>query len=104
MQWSAPAWDGGSAVTGYDVYRGTSSGGESLLAQVGNVTSYTDSTATNGTTYFYKVSAVNSVGEGAQSGELSALPGRDEVWSRRISSSARWRRASVLRMSDRRGQ
>jgi peptidoglycan/xylan/chitin deacetylase (PgdA/CDA1 family) len=75
LQWTAPAWDGGSAVTGYDVYRGTSSGGESLLAQVGNVTSYTDSTATNGTKYFYKVSAVNSVGEGAQSGELSALPG-----------------------------
>jgi peptidoglycan/xylan/chitin deacetylase (PgdA/CDA1 family) len=75
LQWSAPAWDGGSAVTGYNVYRGTSSGGETLLAQVGNVTSYTDSTATNGTKYFYTVSAVNSVGEGAQSGELSALPG-----------------------------
>ena len=78
LQWSAPAWDGGSAITGYDVYRGTSSGGETLLTQVGNVTSYTDSTATNGTKYFYKVSAVNSVGEGAQSGELSALPG---AWS-----------------------
>ncbi len=75
LQWAAPAWDGGSAVTGYNVYRGTSSGSETLLTQVGNVTSYTDSTATNGTTYYYKVSAVNSVGEGAQSSELSALPG-----------------------------
>ncbi len=79
MQWSAPAWDGGSAVTGYNVYRGTSSGGETLLTQVGNVTSYTDSTATNGTTYFYKVSAVNSVGEGPLSSELSVLAGVAKV-------------------------
>ena len=60
----------------YKVYRGTSSGGETLLTTLGNVTSYTDSTATNGTTYFYKVSAVNTVGEGALSNERSATPRR----------------------------
>ena len=49
----------------YNIYRGTASGAETLLTQVGNVTSYTDSTVTNGTTYFYEVSAVNAVGEGA---------------------------------------
>ena len=79
LQWSAPAWNGGSAVTGYNVYRGTSSGGETLLAQVGNVTSYTDATATSGTTYFYKVSAVNSVGEGPLSNELSVSAGVTKV-------------------------
>ena len=72
LQWSAPVSDGGSAITGYNVYRGTASGGESLLAQVGNVTSYTDASVTNGTTYFYEVSAVNAVGESALSDELSA--------------------------------
>ena len=75
LQWSAPASDGGSAITGYNVYRGTSSGNETLLTQLGNVTSYTDSTAANGTTYFYEVSAVNAVGESARSVELSATPG-----------------------------
>ncbi len=74
LQWTAPPWNGGSAVSGYDVYRGTASGGETLLAQIGNVTSYTDSTVTNGTAYYYKVSAVNSAGEGAQSNEQSATP------------------------------
>ena len=103
LQWSAPAWDGGSAVTGYKVYRGTSSGGETLLAQLGNVTSFTDSTAVNGTTYYYKVTAVNGAGEGACRASCRRFRARG-VWSRRISSDARWRRASVLRMSDRRGQ
>jgi uncharacterized delta-60 repeat protein len=75
LGWSAPGSDGGSAVTGYRVYRGTSAGGETLLvAPVGTGTSYTDSTAVNGTTYFYKVSAVNVVGEGGLSNELSAVP------------------------------
>jgi cellulose 1,4-beta-cellobiosidase len=45
-----------------------------LLATVANVTSYTDTKAANGTTYYYTVSAVNSVGEGTKSIELSATP------------------------------
>src|SRR5262249_56513360 len=53
---------------------GRAAGGERSLAAGGNVSSWTDSTAVNGTTYFYKVSAVNSVGEGGQSNELSATP------------------------------
>ena len=74
LQWSAPVSDGGSAITGYNIYRGTASGGETLLTQVGNVTSYTDTSVTNGATYYYKVSAVNAVGESALSNELSASP------------------------------
>ena len=74
LAWSSPASNGGSAVTGYKVYRGTSSGGETLLTALGNVTTFTDSGLTNGTTYYYKVSAVNSVGESVASNELSAKP------------------------------
>jgi fibronectin type 3 domain-containing protein len=66
--------DGGSPITNYKVYRGTVSGGETLLTTLGNTTSYDDAAVTNGTTYFYKVSAVNAVGEGAQSNEVSATP------------------------------
>src|SRR5262249_26560091 len=74
LAWSAPASDGGSAITGYKVYRSTSSGAETLLTTLGVVTSWTDSGVVNGTTYFYKVSAVNSVGEGSPSGEKSGPP------------------------------
>jgi fibronectin type 3 domain-containing protein len=66
--------DGGSPITNYNVYRGTASGGEALLGPVGNVTSYDDTTAANGTTYYYEVTAVNGVGEGPLSNEASATP------------------------------
>src|SRR4029079_11703218 len=79
LQWSAPSSDGGATITNYNVYRGTASGAETLLTQVGNVTSYTDSAVTNGTTYYYEVSAVNSVGEGALSNERSATPATSSV-------------------------
>jgi Fibronectin type III domain len=73
LTWTAPS-DGGSPITHYVVYRGTTSGSETLLTTLGNVTSFNDTTVTNGTTYFYKVSAQNAVGEGAQSNEVSATP------------------------------
>jgi immune inhibitor InhA-like protein len=61
------------------VYRGTASGGETLLTSggcsgLGAVLSCTDTGLTNGQTYYYKVSAVNSIGEGAQSNEATATP------------------------------
>src|SRR5205085_1970182 len=65
LAWSAPASSGGAAITEYRVYRGTTPGSETALATLGNVTTYTDATAANRTTYFYEVSAVNAVGEGA---------------------------------------
>src|SRR5262249_30043923 len=55
-------------------YRGTTSGGESLLTSLGDVSSWTDAAAAYGTTYFYRVTAVNPVGEGAASNERSARP------------------------------
>src|SRR5207249_4097224 len=74
LSWSAPSNNGGSAITNYNIYRSTSSGTETLLATIGNVLSYADTAVTNGQTYFYKVTAVNSVGESSQSNEASATP------------------------------
>ncbi len=74
LTWSAPASTGSSAVTNYKVYRGTTSGSETVLATVGNVLTYADSTVTNGVTYYYEVSAVNTAGEGPKSTEVHATP------------------------------
>ncbi len=74
LAWSAPSSNGGSAITGYKIYRGTTAGGETLLTTVGSVLTFTDTGLTNGVTYYYKVSAVNGVGEGARSNQASAIP------------------------------
>ncbi len=72
ISWQAPSSDGGSAVTGYQIYKGTVSGSETLIASLGNTLSYTDSAITASTTYYYKVSAVNAIGEGAFSSTINA--------------------------------
>jgi hypothetical protein len=73
LTWTTPS-DGGSAITGYNLYRSTSAGGETLYRSLGVVNTFTDTGLTNGTTYYYKVAAVNSVGVGALSNEVSATP------------------------------
>jgi fibronectin type 3 domain-containing protein len=70
------SWTASSGATSYNVYRGTSSGGEGTTAYASGLTgtSYTDTSVTAGTTYYYKVAAVNSAGTSAQSSEVSATP------------------------------
>jgi fibronectin type 3 domain-containing protein len=74
LSWTAPSSSGGSPVTGYKIYQGTTSGGESLVATIGNVTTTTRTGLTNGTTYYFKVAAINAAGDGSQSLEASATP------------------------------
>ncbi|MCK4444226.1 MAG: right-handed parallel beta-helix repeat-containing protein, partial [Thermoplasmata archaeon] len=74
LTWDSPLSEGGSLVTNYEIYRGTSPGGETSLVMVGNVLTYTDGSLLNGQTYYYQVSAVNGVGEGPKSNEVSATP------------------------------
>ena len=75
LSWAAPASDGGSAVTGYIIYQGTSPGGETGTQVNGSpvtATSYTVAGLTNGTTYYFKAIAVNAVGLSPLSEEASA--------------------------------
>jgi subtilisin family serine protease len=67
-------WQASSGAASYNVKRGTVSGGEALLASGVSTPGYTDSTATNGVTYYYVVSAVSASGESANSNEASATP------------------------------
>jgi chitodextrinase len=61
-------------ITGYRIYRGTWSGGETLLTTVGVSTSYTDETTSYGTTYYFQISALTAAGEGTRSNEMYATP------------------------------
>ena len=64
----------GHAVSSYNVYRGTTAGGEGATPIATGVTgtSYTDSGLAGGVTYFYKITAVDDGGEGPKSVEASA--------------------------------
>jgi fibronectin type 3 domain-containing protein len=73
LTWTPPS-DGGSAITGYVISRGTAPGAQSSYATVGAVSSYTDSAVAAGTTYYYRLQAVNAVGTGASSPEATATP------------------------------
>jgi titin len=77
LSWAAPASDGGARISGYDVYRGTSPGGETGAPVGGSPVTATSTTVpglVNGTTYYFTVAAVNGVGEGTASAEVSAVP------------------------------
>jgi len=67
-------WNASSGATGYHLKRGTASGGPYSQVAAPSGTSDTDTGLSDGTTYYYVVSAVNSVGESANSGQVAATP------------------------------
>ncbi len=69
------AWTAASGATFYRVHRGDASGGPyTTIASNLTSLSFTDTGLTNGTPYYYVVTATNGVGEGPSSNEASATP------------------------------
>jgi fibronectin type 3 domain-containing protein len=67
-------WSAASGASGYYVKRSTRSGGPYTQIATPGTANYTDSGLTNGTKYFYVVSAYNSYGQSANSSEINATP------------------------------
>lgn len=67
-------WSASSGATSYHVKRATASEGPYAQVNTPSSTTYTDTSVTNGTTYYYVVSALDSAGESADSAPVSALP------------------------------
>ena len=68
-------WSAASEAASYYVRRATVSGGPYTPIANSTAPTCTDATAVNGTTYYYVVSATNSVGESANSAQVAAAPG-----------------------------
>jgi hypothetical protein len=79
LSWTAPASNGGSPVTGYNVYQGTTAGGENYSTPVNGGTLVTATTfivtgLTNSHSYYFTVEAVNGIGSSVASTEAFAIP------------------------------
>src|SRR5438445_12880534 len=75
LTWTAPADNGGSAITGYKVERSTDGGStwSTLVANTGSTArTYSDTGLAHTTTYTYRVSALNSVGTSFTSNSATA--------------------------------
>ena len=68
------AWSASSGAASYNVKRSTTHGGPYTQLASPTITNYTDTGLTDATTYYYVVSAVNAIGESANSSEVSATP------------------------------
>jgi fibronectin type 3 domain-containing protein len=71
---AALTWSASAGATSYHVKRSTTTGGPYTQVGVTTTTSFSDTGLTNGTIYFYVVSALNSIGESANSNQASATP------------------------------
>jgi len=74
LSWQAPAGDGAAAISAYKVYRTTSPGiyvGQPLATV--HTLQYVDASASAGNTYYYTVKAVNPLGDGSASDQVSAV-------------------------------
>ena len=82
-------WNASAGAANYDVYRGTTTGGESATPIATGITNttFTNTGLTIGTTYFYVVTAVNVSGQSGHSNEASASPNFTDTFHRANSSN-----------------
>ena len=75
LSWTAPANDGGSPITGYEIQKSPATGSPvwTSAGSVGNATSTTVTGLTQNASYIFRVQAVNAVGNGAWSDPSAAV-------------------------------
>jgi hypothetical protein len=76
VTWEVPTNNGGAAITGYKIFRARSAKAETLYRTVtctSTTCTFTNTHARSKTMFFYTVAAVNRVGTGPNSSEVSAV-------------------------------
>jgi predicted carbohydrate-binding protein with CBM5 and CBM33 domain len=98
-------WTAASGATGYNVKRSTTNGGPyTNVATNVSGTSFVNTGLTNGTTYYYVVTAVNASGESGVSTQVSATPsatGGDGVTvTSAVTSASPWYNELQVRLAN----
>ncbi len=73
LAWTAPANEGASPVSGYSLYWSVDNASFTKVP-LGNVSSYVHQGLNNSIPYYYKVAAINAIGEGTESAVVTATP------------------------------
>jgi len=73
VSWTAPAFNGGSLITGYTVTPYVSGVAQPASTFNSTATTQTLTGLSNGTSYRFRVQAINAVGTGGQSGESNTV-------------------------------
>ena len=74
LSWTAPD-NGGSAITGYTIqHKESANSWPGISTILGNITSATITSLTNGVQYDFRINATNAAGTGVSSGVTSATP------------------------------
>ena len=82
-------WNSVSVATGYNIYRSAASGTQGALLASTSTNGYNDSSVTNGTTYYYEVTAYMEDGaETSPSRQVSATPQKSGPTSPSVSIGA----------------
>jgi predicted RNA-binding protein with TRAM domain len=74
VSWTAPVNNGGNNITAYRIERSTNNSTWTILTSAQASSPYSSTGLTNGTLYYYRVSATNAAGFGAVSSSASATP------------------------------
>ncbi len=78
LTWNDPLEDGGMPLNGFMIYRGTVSGELVYLTEIGLENEFIDGPLEKNTTYYYQLAAVNDIGMGVSTGEISITVPPDE--------------------------
>ncbi len=74
LRWEKPASNGGTPIIGYNIYRSTSPTGIFIIWGSTKDTEFTDNNTISAFNYYYKVAAVNVIGESNRTEMVSGKP------------------------------
>ncbi len=77
LNWEYPENDGGTTIIGYSIYKGVSGSNTVFFSNV-DTNMYTDEEVENGICYYYKVTAINKIGESDFTEVISTTPQHSE--------------------------
>jgi hypothetical protein len=80
VSWTAPGANGGSAITGYKVTPYLEGVARTPIATGSTATTLTVNGLANGSSYTFKVAAINAIGTGAESGASAAVTPYDSIF------------------------